>query len=190
MNKVIYALAIAAATCSVAACNSDNNTIDLRDYQDWRKANDEWIVQIQDKKNDDGTPYYKVVVPVWNPGGFVLMHQFNDPAETADNLVPHSNSTVDVFYNAYNMDDELVDTSKDVNLYGRKGVYRIRCNNVIQGWTAALETMHVGDTVEVVVPYSMGYGTTVYGTLKPYTSMRFNMRLVDIYKYEANGNSN
>jgi FKBP-type peptidyl-prolyl cis-trans isomerase FklB len=45
--------------------------------------------------------------------------------------------------------------------------------------------MHVGDSVEVVIPYQLGYGTTITGSIPPYSMLKFNMRLVDIPYYQA-----
>ena len=45
--------------------------------------------------------------------------------------------------------------------------------------------MHVGDTAEIIVPYNVAYGVSYTGTILPYSSLRFNLRLDDIYKYEA-----
>lgn len=186
-RKFVSAIAVCTiVSMSLASCgDDDNNSINLSDYQKWREQNDQWVADLQKKTNPDGTPYYATVVPVWNPGAFVLMHYFNDRSETADNLVPLYTSVVDVIYEGYNMDDEIFDSSKSINRYGRLGVQRFSCNGTIQGWAIAMENMHVGDSCEVIVPYQVGYGTTMSGSIKPYTSMRFNLRLVDIYRYEG-----
>lgn len=189
MKLIKFTAAIAALFCAAAfaSCSSDDdkNNLDLAKYKEWRQRNDAWLAELQEKKNPDGTPYYETVVPVWNPGNFVLMHFFNDRAETAGNLVPLYTSVIDVIYEGYNLDDELFDSSKSVNKYGRTGVQRLSCNGTIQGWAIAMEKMHVGDTCEVIVPYQAGYGSTIAGSMLPYTTMRFNIRLYDIYRYEA-----
>lgn len=188
MIKNFSKIGLTAALLAVAVltgCNDDKNSIDLGDYQDWRKANDAWVSELQTKTNSDGTPYYEIVVPTWNPGGFVLMHWFNDRAETAGNLIPLYTSTVNVIYEGYTKDDEMFDSSKSVNLYGRTGVQQLAVNRTIQGWAAAMERMHVGDTCEIIVPYAMGYGSTASTNLLPYTALRFNLRLTDIVGYES-----
>lgn len=187
MKKTIIALS-AALALATASCGDDDDTIDLNDYQDWRKQNDEWVISQQARLNEDGTPYYEVYVPSWNPGIFVLMHFFNDRSETAGNLTPIYTSVIDVIYDGYTCEDELFDSSSEVNLYGRKGVQRFACNRTIQGWAAATENMHVGDTAEIIVPYQAAYGSSQNGAILPYSSLRFNMRLLDINKYEANPN--
>ena len=58
-------------------------------------------------------------------------------------------------------------------------------SGVIDGWQIALMNMHVGDTVQIVVPYQSGYGSTSTGKIQPYSALRFNVRLVDIPAYEV-----
>lgn len=183
-----FPLLLLSALVLTTACNDDKDDVDLSDYKAWRAKNDQWIVDMQNRKNPDGTPYYQVYVPAWNPGAFVLMHFFNDRAETAENLVPLYTSVVDVIYEGYDCEDEMFDSSKSINQYGRTGVQRIANNSSIQGWAIAMENMHVGDTAEVIMPYQVAYGASVTGTIMPYSALRFNMRLYDIYKYEGNAN--
>ncbi len=184
MKKIIPFIALILAVAFLPAC-SVGDDVDLDDYQDWRVQNDIWLLELEARKNADGTPYYTKVVPAWNPGAYVLMHFFNDRSETADNLSPLFTSTVDVIYKGYNCKGETFDSSTLIDKYGRLGVARFKANNTIQGWSIALENMHVGDTAEVIIPYNVGYGTQLYGTILPYSVLRFNMRLHDIYRYEA-----
>lgn len=187
ISKIIAFAAMGAVVSSaLTACNDDDdNNIDLGKYQEWRAENDQWLAELQSKTNEDGTPYYETVVPAWNPGGFILMHFFNDRSETAGNLVPLYTSVVDVIYEGYDLNGDMFDSSKSTNIYGRTGVQRFACNNTIQGWSIAMENMHVGDTCEIVVPYQVAYGSSVTGSLMPYSTLRFNLRLYDIYKYEG-----
>lgn len=187
MRKLLPILAVLALSLSFfSACNDDDeNVYNLKDFQEWRKQNDDWVAQMVNRKNPDGTPYYSTLIPAWNPGIFVLIHYFNDRAETEGNLTPLSTSTVDVRYQGFDCEGERFDSSNLVNRYGKLGISRFGCNQVIQGWTVALENMRVGDTAEIIVPYVAAYGTANTAALRPYSSLRFNVRLEDIYRYEA-----
>ena len=110
-------------------------------------------------------PYYTTVVPEWNPGGFVLMHFFNDRSETEGNLSPLYNSIVDVRYQLH-CDGTGADSSDNVTKYGAKGIFRTPLNNTIQGWYVALPQMRCGDSAEVIVPYGLGYGASSSGVIK------------------------
>lgn len=75
-------------TATFAACNDDGEQSTWQEYEGWREQNNAWLEEMKARTNDDGTPYYTLVRPDWNPGAYVLMHYFNDPAENADKLSP------------------------------------------------------------------------------------------------------
>ena len=185
MKKILWIIASAMTLAFMPACNSEND-VDLDKYTEWKEQNEAWLKEMQARKNADGSPYYRTVVPSWNTGAYVLIHYFNDRAETAENLSPLYTSTVDVRYIGYNCEGEPFDSSSLVNTYGKLGIQRFMVNNLIQGWSIALMDMHVGDTAEIIVPYEIAYGTSLLGTIAPYSNLRFNLRLEDIYRYEAN----
>lgn len=186
MKKILWIIGLMFTLPFLPACNSDDDEYDLSKFEPWKEQNEQWLKEMQARKNPDGTPYYQTVVPKWNPSAYILMHYFNDRSETADNLSPLYTSTVDVRYIGYNCEDEPFDSSATVSAYGKLGVARFQCNQVIPGWSIALMDMHVGDTAEIVIPYDIAYGTTNYGNILPYSSLRFNVRLEDIHTYEAN----
>ena len=45
--------------------------------------------------------------------------------------------------------------------------------------------MHIGDSVRVVIPYNVGYGTTADGSVKAYSNLEFDLKLVGIPFYET-----
>ena len=139
------------------------------------------------RTNDDGTPYYKTVVPDWDAGAYVLIHYFNDRNATASNLSPLYTSTVDVKYKGQLYNDITFDSSYTQTAYG-DSIYRTQLRNVISGWAIALMDMNVGDSCEVLIPYQQGYGSTgSYGgdvSIYPYSNLKFHIKLVDIPGYE------
>lgn len=181
MRKLIPFIA-AVALCLTACISSEQKTWDK--YADWRELNDNWLAELEAKTNDDGTPFYIRVSPDWNPGAYVLVHYFNDPAENADKLSPLYTSTIDVRYQLHLADGTAADSSDLVNAYGALGVFRTRLNEVVMGWPMAMTSMHCGDTIELIVPYGLGYGASENGVVNPYSNLRFNIRLVDIPFYE------
>ena len=174
---------IVAVLLVLAACNSSEQTTWER-YTDWREANNAWLAELQNKTNPDGTPYYKVIVPDWNPGSFVLVHYCNGRAETEGNLSPIYTSTIDVRYHLSLYNGTPVDSSSTLKENG-PGVYRCRLNNMIQGWGIALPDMRCGDTAEIICPYGVAYGSASQGNVLPYSNLRFGVRLVDIPHLES-----
>lgn len=180
---IIAAFAALAGLTVTTGCTDDDETT-WNKYTEWREANNDWLEEMKQRTNPDGTPYYQMVIPNWNPATYVLMHYFNDPAENADKLSPLYNSTIDVRYELHLYDGTPVDSSTNVTAYGAKGIFRTKLNEVVSGWNIALSQMHCGDTVEVILPYDVAYGTQNMGEILPYSNLRFNIRLVDIPLYE------
>ncbi len=174
------------AIAGICSCDDDDDqyATTWEKYADWRATNTAWIASLQTRTNADGTPYYKVVTPSWYDGAYVLVHVFGE--SNTENLRPLSTSTIDVIYQGFNCEGERFDSSLSQKTYG-PGVARFALNGVIDGWTAAFETLYVGDSAEIVCPYNMAYGEMYMSEqIKPYSALRFNVRLVDIYAYEKN----
>lgn len=184
MNKFILFTAAAVAIASAfTSCADDDTKSTWEEYADWRQTNITWLEQQQARTNADGTKYYEVVSPSWYVGSYVLVHRVGE--SNTDNLRPLSSSVVEVIYQGFNCEGERFDSSLAATP-GAAVTRNFKLNEVIDGWTAALETMHVGDSAEIICPYQMAYGASAVGSLiQPYSALRFNIRLVDIPAYEV-----
>ncbi len=186
MKKLLFIIAsIAALSVGFASCNDDDDGPIPKDYIDWYNSNEEWIKEQTSRTNPDGTPYFEVVKPSWNPGISVLVHYFNDRAETSGNLAPISSSTIRVYYRGYYYNGTPFDSSTVSNTDLTFSHTDFQLNGTIPGWVAAFTTMHCGDTAEIIIPYTAAYGTNGNGRIPPYSALRFNVRLIDIPYYEA-----
>lgn len=169
----------AAALGIVSSCSNDDNSNVWDDYADYREANEAFMAEQEALTDAAGKPVYTKVIPTWNKNAYVLMRWFNDTTATAGNLRPLYTSTVDVKYYGRTYDNEPFDSSY-MSLSPADSVVRFSLNSVITGWAIAMERMHVGDTVEVVVPYSFAYGATSQSSIKPFSALKFNIKLVNI----------
>ncbi len=165
--------------CAVSCGTGGDDSDTWDDYKDWREANEAWLDEQAAITNADGSAYYERVAPDWNPSAYVLMHWFNDRSLTAGNLKPYSTSTVDVKYYGRLYNDEPFDSSYAQTSYG-DSIYRTQLSNVITGWMIAVTQMSVGDSVEVLIPYQQGYNASSSGVIKPYSALKFGIKLVDI----------
>ncbi len=178
MKRLPFIALLIGIVAIISSCNKSDNNWDT--YAEWRDINNSWLAEQGLKKNPDGTPYYDTIRASYDPGNYVLAHWFNDRSKTAGNLVPYSTSTVSVkyigkFYNEVAFDSSYRNTDS---------VLITQVNSLIAGWTSVLQQMHVGDTIEVVIPYQSAYGATGSGTIQPYSTLVFGMKLVDIPAYE------
>lgn len=175
---------MALSTLSVAttSCNDKNeNTWDT--YEKWRKANVAYYDSLK-YQIEDGRNVYSTLVPAWNTSAEVLIRYLNDRKLTEGNLSPLLTSTVDVKYIGRLYNKVPFDSSYNLTANG-DSIYRTKVNSLIQGWTIALQDMRVGDSVEIVIPYTQGYGGAQTGGIPPYSTLVFNLKLVDIPYYEV-----
>ncbi|MBD5228594.1 MAG: FKBP-type peptidyl-prolyl cis-trans isomerase [Bacteroidales bacterium] len=180
MKKSIIFMLIGAATLGLASsCGDDDNTDVWKEYADYREANDAFMAEQEALTDASGKAVYTKVIPAWNKNAYVLMRWFNDTTATEGNLRPLYTSTVDVKYYGRTYDDEPFDSSY-LSLAPADSVVRFQVNGVVTGWAIAMERMHVGDSVEVLVPYAFGYGATAQGIIKPFSSLKFNIKLVNV----------
>lgn len=178
--KSIFVAAIAALFI-VSCTETDDQDVNVWDkYADWREENTTWIEQQEALLDEAGNPVYTKVVPEWNRNGYVLMRWFNDRALTENNLVPLYTSTVDVKYYGRLYTDEPFDSSY-TSISPADSVSRFQISKTIQGWAIALEQMHVGDSVEVIIPYELAYGASAPSDkILPYSALKFNIKLTNI----------
>lgn len=179
MKKLLSLAVIAATAASLTSCFQES---DYEKYAEWREEQDEWLQTQLAKTDDSGEKYYETYVAPYDNNSIVYMHFHNDRELTKNNLVPLYTSTVDVKYHGRLYDDEAFDSS----YLNTDSLYRTTLGSVIEGWAVALLNMHVGDSVTVITPWNVAYGSSGNSTISPYSHLVFDIKLKDIYKYETN----
>ena len=53
--------------------------------------------------------------------------------------------------------------------------------NIVSGFSTALQHMHRGDHWRVIIPYQLGYGISEYNSIPGYSTLIFDIRLVDFW---------
>lgn len=186
MKKFPYIILALIALLVTAACNADKDNENAKvwsKYEDWRNTNNSFFASQRDSLDADGHPYYQVLFPSWNPAAEILIHYYNDRALTRDNLQPMLTSTCDVIYYARLCNGTPADSSYAQTKYGR-AIARFSPQNTIQGFAIALMDMHVGDSVQIVIPYTLAYGASTQQSFPPFSTLVMNMSLKDIPFYE------
>lgn len=175
MKKILFALCVAfAGAAFITSCSNDD---DDTDYTAWSKTNEEYLQQQANLKNPDGTPIFTRYTPMYDGNAYILYRFIGDPAENAGNLQPLYTSTVTVNYQVHLCDGTKIDSAANyTNTLSDQGF--------IAGWPMAICRMHVGDSIEALLPYQQAYGASGYSNVPPFSTLRFNLRLVDIPAYE------
>ena len=176
-------LLLGAVMALLSACDDDDNT--WKTYADWRDANTKFYDEQRLELTPEGQNFYETLTPAWNTSANILIRYLNDRSKTVGNLSPMLTSTVDVkyigrLYNGVPFDSSFRNTAS----YG-DSLLRAQPSGLIEGWKIALVNMRVGDSVRVVIPYKLGYGASGSGAIPPYSTLVFDMKLVDIPYYEV-----
>lgn len=89
--------------------------------------------------------------------------------------VPDEKSKVKVNYRGTLIDGTEFDSS-----YKNNAPASFRVNQVIEGWTEALKMMPVGSKWEIYIPQELAYGSKVQNNIPPYSTLLFEVELVEI----------
>lgn len=76
----------------------------------------------------------------------------------------------------------LIDGTEFDSSYSRNEPTTFRVNQVIAGWTEALTMMPVGSKWMLYIPQELAYGNRDMGTIKPFSTLVFEVELLDIVK--------
>lgn len=89
---------------------------------------------------------------------------------------PTAESMVKVHYHGTLIDGSVFDSSVD-----RGEPAQFPLNQVIRGWTEALQLMPVGSKFKIVLPYTLAYGEQgAGGMIAPYSTLIFEVELLEI----------
>ena len=90
---------------------------------------------------------------------------------------PGPTSQVTVHYHGTLIDGTVFDSSVERGAPATFGV-----NQVIRGWTEALQLMAVGSKFRLSIPEDLAYGANPHpgGAIQPYSALIFDVELIDI----------
>lgn len=89
--------------------------------------------------------------------------------------IPTGNDRVKVHYHGTLIDGTVFDSSVE---RGEPAVFGVQ--QVIPGWTEALQLMPVGSKWKLYVPYDLAYGSADRGEIKPFSNLIFDVELIGI----------
>ena len=81
-----------------------------------------------------------------------------------------------------NYEGSLIDGTKFDSSYDRGEPAEFAVNQVIKGWTEALQLMKAGGVWELYIPFESAYGERGSGSIKPFSTLIFKVELISIVK--------
>lgn len=205
MNKSILWLIglLFVTSLSIVSCSESDGAEDP--YANWEERNQKYIDSIAQlaRKNEGNEPGQWKVIRSYKLGDPVLGEEVNVNqyvyCKIIDNdgvgqkplfkdsvdvnyrgeLIPLLNGKTVVFDQSYtgNLDPEMATPSG------------FRVNQVITGWTTALQQMRAGDRWEVYIPYDLAYGQSGQSSIPGYSTLIFDVDLVDIFPLKGSERS-
>ncbi len=130
-------------------------------YGDNREAGEKFLAENKTKEGVQVTPsglQYKVI-------------------KQGKGAIPTETDRVKVNYRGTLIDGTEFDSS-----YKRNEPTVFAANQVIKGWTEALTMMPVGSKWELYIPQDLAYGSRNQGTIKPFSTLIFEVELLSIEK--------
>jgi len=130
-------------------------------YGDNRTAGEQFLAENKTKEGVQVTPsglQYKVI-------------------KQGKGAIPTKTDRVKVHYKGTLIDGTEFDSS-----YSRNEPTTFVANQVIKGWTEALTMMPVGSKWELYIPQELAYGSRNTGKIKPFSTLIFEVELLDIEK--------
>lgn len=128
--------------------------------EEWKQSNETFVQKLSNDPESQALGngvYYKVV-------------------ETGEGeRTPELSSVVTCHYKGSLINGKVFDDS-----FARKCPEAFRCRDLIPGFTNALLKMHVGDHWTVYIPYTQGYGTRTSGPIPGYSTLIFEIKLLNI----------
>ena len=87
---------------------------------------------------------------------------------------PSPKSIITVHYTGKLINGKVFDQTQK----GRPATFRL--NELITGWITALREMPAGSRWEIVIPYNLGYGSRASGPIKAFSTLIFDITLLDV----------
>ncbi|NQU81908.1 MAG: FKBP-type peptidyl-prolyl cis-trans isomerase [Bacteroidetes bacterium] len=96
--------------------------------------------------------------------------------EAGTGLLPQQGDTVDVHYTGRLVDSTVFDTS----VGGDPFSFALGTGYVIPGWDEGIAYMKEGGKATIIIPSVLGYGSSGSGSIPPYSTLIFDVELVDV----------
>ncbi|MDR1737193.1 MAG: FKBP-type peptidyl-prolyl cis-trans isomerase [Candidatus Symbiothrix sp.] len=158
------AILILLSAVLLTACNDSTD-----ETTKWRQENIDAYQAIVD--DDTWAPLPSDTIAGWPRG---VYYKDITPPETQKGLThPLQTSSVTVKYRGYFLNDTT-------NLFNAETTSTFALNSVVRGFSVALQNMVVGEKWQLCIPEHLGYGTSTSGSVKAYSTLFFDVQLLNI----------
>lgn len=183
MNKKIYLLPLLMLALVFASCEE---TKEASRYDDWKARGENFIDSIAGvaAAQDENTPPAERIYAVLDQANRVSIYYKKDPAyqATSDKAVLYTDSVVTFYRMTYFNGDKVQENFAGINPAPTDKPAGFRVNEVISGWTWALQAMKQGERWTLYIPWESAYGsgTGPSQDLQPYSTLVYDVMLQEV----------
>ena len=195
--KFLYLVLLLFTVIGFVSCGETSD--EESEYINWQSKNETYFKNLRDSVRQlikSGRTDWRIY-PIWSQvdsvvgsksDSIIIVHV--EEAGKGSGCPIYSDS-VRVHYYAWRMPSTsypsgyVFDSSYSTNSYDESISIpsKIAVSGVVDGFSTALQHMHIGDKWSVIVPYQLGYGTSSSGTtVPPYSTLVFDIKLMAYYK--------
>jgi len=147
-----------ARTVAEEKMNSVKARLAEKEFGAWKKKNEDWLAANAKKDSIKTLPsglQYKII-------------------KAGNGPIPKDTSRVKVNYEGKTIEGEVFETT-----FTKNDPVTLRANQVVKGWTEALQLMPEGSIWELYIPQDLAYGANDKGKIKPFSTLIFKVELVE-----------
>jgi FKBP-type peptidyl-prolyl cis-trans isomerase FklB len=192
LNILLMSLLCLLTAGTVVSC-SESEDEEANEFYNWKERNDAFWLTLEDSLSRGGTAWRKIKSFTKDPttAGANTDYIYVRVLETGEEMgSPLYTDTVRVSYRGrliptqpYHLDGYVFDqTYRDDFDWLTAGVTNAVTSSFVDGFTTALMYMHIGDCWRVYIPYQLGYRSTAKNSIPAYSTLIFDMALVDYWQ--------
>ncbi len=191
MSKKIYLFSLLLLALAFASCSE---TTEVGKYDNWRTRNEAFVDSLANiyATTPDKGGLGRVELITY-PGSYIYYTEI-EAANDVNSESPKYNDFVKVYYKGTNILGEYFDgnftgdnpvINGDDPSVGDSSTTVFQVNSVITGWTEILQKMKVGERWKVYIPWEYAYGSSGSGSVLGYSSLVFDITLLDFANTDA-----
>ena len=199
LSSLLRCVAIVAALCCLPSCSETDDTVE--EYADWQQKNEAFFTsKYNSAMQSAGSARWKVIKcfsrdasSTGEPTDYILVKVLREgtgsgcPLFTDSVRVHYRGQLIASATHVDSSDRELGyvfdktwstdEFNEQICVPAKKSV-----SGVVDGFSTALQHMHIGDRWLVYIPYQLGYGTKDNGKVPAYSTLVFDLTLAAYYR--------
>lgn len=190
LNIIAFLAAIVMPLC-ILSCSEDSEGED--EFADWKNRNESYFQNIYMKAQNTVGGNWKLIRNYTLEDSIAVEYYDNIAVEVLEagtgSGCPLSTDSVKVSYrgriipSASYPEGFVFDESYTGEYdFATATPVKFVVGNLVDGFSTALQRMHIGDHWRVYIPYQLGYGSSDNGNIPAYSTLIFDIALVSYYR--------